>query len=644
MELVIAKFRYLYFPFIIFALCFVVGRNVFKPTRSTVHNTLDVPIYVALYNHKSLYGFTCTRVSDVHEIMPGKKITLERPRYESGHRRKLIFSRYQERLLGELDPHEYVHLSNANIGKDQGHIFYIGLKNNILNAQSDFERRVLDPLIEGIRARRNALFEPLIIKMQRSYAPHKHDTEVAHVRHGRNQLAAQELEFSRKRFSFTKPYVEKLVGMPLQDDEVPKIALCFSGGGYRAMTGTIGFLIGAKNIGLLDSAHYITALSGSSWAVAPWILSGKTPHEYREGLYPKVAKDFLLATPSFSRVFAKRAERFLYNHPFSWPYEIFGAKFSAYYLSHNDTDGFSKTLSSLQDSVHDGAYPLPLFTMTDVTSAMAEWFEASPYEIGSDYLDAYIPTWGFGRYFVNAASTNFAGEQSLGFMLAVFGSAPSGKFLQGLRLLQSKGAQVLAEALEKSHRKNFRMFNPIEFPNFSYGMPHSPFENQKRFQITDAGLDINLPLPPLLKKERGVDVIVCFDMGNFVKDALELRSMLDYATRKNLAFPAVDLDKNYAEKTAHVLHDKNNADAPVVILLPLVKNEKYSKAFDPQEHIFDRKSYLYINNWKQTKDQVLELSNLCTMNLEENKDLIVETIKEVVEKKRQARLGRGGVA
>lgn len=81
---------------------------------------------------------------------------------------------------------------------------------------------------------------------------------------------------------------------------MPRVALCASGGGCRAMIGTQAFLEALKNTGLLDIALYIAVLSGSTWATTPRAL-GATAEQcfasYKKYLH--FTPDILLS--SFSR-------------------------------------------------------------------------------------------------------------------------------------------------------------------------------------------------------------------------------------------------------------------------------------------------------------------------------------------------------
>lgn len=67
---------------------------------------------------------------------------------------------------------------------------------------------------------------------------------------------------------------------PERDDpelRIPELAqkadlgLCFSGGGTRSASATLGQLRGLRDVGLLERARYICGVSGGAWAVTPYV-------------------------------------------------------------------------------------------------------------------------------------------------------------------------------------------------------------------------------------------------------------------------------------------------------------------------------------------------------------------------------------
>ena len=50
----------------------------------------------------------------------------------------------------------------------------------------------------------------------------------------------------------------------------PNVGIAFSGGGTRSASATLGQLRALHYLGLLDSARYISCVSGGSWACVPY--------------------------------------------------------------------------------------------------------------------------------------------------------------------------------------------------------------------------------------------------------------------------------------------------------------------------------------------------------------------------------------
>ena len=56
-------------------------------------------------------------------------------------------------------------------------------------------------------------------------------------------------------------------------EPLPQTAVCFSGGGTRSMVATVGQLRGLVALGLLDQVGYVSCVSGSAWAVVPYLFT-----------------------------------------------------------------------------------------------------------------------------------------------------------------------------------------------------------------------------------------------------------------------------------------------------------------------------------------------------------------------------------
>jgi hypothetical protein len=94
-------------------------------------------------------------------------------------------------------------------------------------------------------------------------------------------LKSLETAFLTRREVTTAKALRALCGV---GDSTPtravRVALCFSGGGHRALIGTVGFLDACKRVGLLDGTLHIAGLSGSAWAVATWAAAEKDKNPF----------------------------------------------------------------------------------------------------------------------------------------------------------------------------------------------------------------------------------------------------------------------------------------------------------------------------------------------------------------------------
>lgn len=82
-------------------------------------------------------------------------------------------------------------------------------------------------------------------------------------------ISSDEQTFLNNRIPQTEAAIENHFNIPANQNK-PKIALMGSGGGFRAMFATTGYLLAAHQMGLLDSAVYMSGLSGSTWVMGPW--------------------------------------------------------------------------------------------------------------------------------------------------------------------------------------------------------------------------------------------------------------------------------------------------------------------------------------------------------------------------------------
>jgi phospholipase A2 len=527
-------------------------------------------------------------------------------------------------------------------------------------------------------------------------------TKVATIRLG-SELCEQELEYINNRLPRVKAGLEQMLGMELSEDEVPRIALCSSGGGYRAMIGTLGSFAGMEYIprssrgwtdyfnpkkwymsisqyilewlgyqqenavdntlfapsplSLLDSCLYTAVLSGSTWAEAGWMQSRLPIHDYIAHVTNQVK------LPIYKDVSLKSiAEQLLKKESFGQDtsiVDIYGSMLAQKLLKNLGAKNPNAIdITDYRNVITAGQMPLPISTAVIGKNVVNyEWVEFTPYEVGSTYLNAFVPAWAFGREFNAGNSVDFAPPQSLGFCMGVWGSAfsvsaediynimlePQLQSLSASYLSQQFGSVVgsashlfagIYDKLKKQARDEDIMGDELlelrpsasQIYNWAYNVANTQLNTFETLELVDGGLSINIPFPPLLRPERNVNIIIVLDnsTGNL---GSELPKAEKYAKSHGLKFPKIDYRS--IGKAISVHKDPADIRVPVVIYIPLLANRDFDSEFDPRTA-----SYCGTFNLKYTPEQVAQLSGLTQFTMQQNQDIILETIKEWIEDQR----------
>lgn len=507
----------------------------------------------------------------------------------------------------------------------------------------------------------------------------------ARVRLG-SKLPESEQQFVRCRAKTVKAAVENLLGESIKSRAVPTIALCFSGGGFRAMIETLGSLQGADEIGLLDATMYTAGLSGSTWALAPWVASGLFIDEYYEQLKPKINHSNMyyvsdLAYNHRTDLLAMMYRKYSDNQCINMV-DVYGGLLANILLDGLVDHKQMYTFADVQSNLETGNYPLPICTaVAGGVDNHHLWFEFTPYEIGNVDI-GFVPTWAFGREFSDGESVllpngSFARPQTLGYLMGLWGSAfavdgerlnfelggymESGLFAS-LEPMYVKSIAVLGllagyAAYEKGYispdyviaLKNYfdeckkSNLGAATVPNFSYGMKHKrwfgwlegddvEFGANTHLSLVDGGFDLvddcclNIGIIPLLRQERHADIIIICDSSGKLNQAPALRAAENRARLLGLPFPEIDY-KDIHTKVISVFQDPEDTSVPTIIYMPGIQNPSYG-SFDPKEA-----HYAATVNFSYTPEQADELSGLTRHTMVECKDVIADAIRSVVEKK-----------
>ncbi len=458
-----------------------------------------------------------------------------------------------------------------------------------------------------------------------------------------DSLCAEEEAVIAKRLA-TVCSALNAMGIQTNQDTCPRIAWCFSGGGFRAMITALFALKAAQEEGLLDSALYAAGLSGSTWALAPWISSGIDLPTYINGLGAKTENGLNASQAAddlwhISDYLIRKVES---GQGFS-SIDIYSTFLANLLLQEFGDNRFFVTLSDTHKAVESGAYPLPIYTAVTPDVYPYQWFECTPYEMGSSYAKTYIPTHAYGRSFENGVSTEKAPELSLAYMMGVFGSAYDANVRD---LINSYSASIFADVdalpsfmqpaitamlhdIKVNHAANTVRIAPSNEKNFSYKFVASPLKDKTHLTLMDGGLSCNLPFPPLLRPARAVDIIIVYDATEGNQNFDTLRQTQEYAERNNVPFPPIDYT-DLGTSVVRVFKDETNSACPIVIYFPMISNSDYSTSFDP---VACENEYCGTFNFKYSQEQINTLGGLAYFGIKQNVDLIKQAIQEVALRK-----------
>ena len=398
-----------------------------------------------------------------------------------------------------------------------------------------------------------------------------------------------------------------------QDTNCPHIAVVASGGGTRAMLSTLGALQGLEQSHLLDAITYVCGLSGSTWAIGPWISSNRPIRDISEAMIRQLQPSRMLNPADLKNqkweVLANIATPFYYKKQSNLPYttvDLYGGYLLQYLMPENLRFTYLSRQSELAQS---GALPFPIYTAIradgktdDLIISTNKWYEFTPYEIGASWIGKspttlatkdlptgmYIPSWALGRNFNNGQSTDFVYEQPLALNLAIFGSAFAlniGKAYS--EFSKSNIMSWLASPLLLVDEK--RQIAASAYKNFTFGMPISEISDQTNIQMVDAGLAFNLPYPPVSGEygNRKADIIIFVDASaDQAHKGSALESAAEYATSHNLPFPDLNRDERNPENltrlentnfkgridTAFRIFMSKNSLAPLIIYIRFAKD------------------------------------------------------------------------
>ncbi|XP_073696284.1 cytosolic phospholipase A2 gamma-like [Garra rufa] len=411
-----------------------------------------------------------------------------------------------------------------------------------------------------------------------------------------HSLNKEEGEYVARRRNTVLQCLQKL-NIGCSQDKVPNIALLGSGGGQRAMVGLLGSLVELDKAGLLDCILYLSGVSGSTWCMASlykepdWSSKLQT---VKDKIIRRISGPGVSWTDAWAKLY-KYHENGLFSLTDFWAV-VYVTSIVKEIDEHTLTDQWKQHSKD----------PYPIYTVIDKNCKLHEegdpWFEISPHEAGYSLIGAFVDTCNFGSQFNKGSKEKHQNEFDMLYLQAMCGSALADeemicnylkdlncleKCLQVLvdlldmKLAEIKGADpsVYAEPIQKTLTDialhSISCFNEWIWGkkyNFLHNMtadaiPTTLLESKMR-DYEDAGLLLNSPYFPMLRKERNIDLIISLDFsqGDPFQTVTEAAKK---CKNLNIPFPDVNFPSEDVEKPKDFYVFKGQ-NAPTVIHIPLL--------------------------------------------------------------------------
>ncbi|RAL17710.1 putative phospholipase A2 (PlaA) [Aspergillus homomorphus CBS 101889] len=416
----------------------------------------------------------------------------------------------------------------------------------------------------------------------------------ASVRVG-DTLCDEELVYRERRQKYAVRALASYLNIREEDihpDDVPIIAMCGSGGGLRALVAGTGSYLATQEAGLWDCVTYTAGVSGSCWLQTLYhsSITGRNFNKQVDHLknrlgihlaFPPAALKLLTTAPTNKYLLSGLVEKLKGDPGADFGLvDIYGMLLAARLLVPKGELGVCDRdlkLSNQRYNLTNGAHPLPIYTAvrheipTEIqdehgkqpkpediikeskNEAWFQWFEFTPYEFFCEELGAGIPTWALGRHFYGGANVKREQispipELRVPGLMGIWGSAFCATLSHYYKEIRPvvRGITGLGgiDSLIQGKTKDLIRVHPIDpaaIPNYVLGMkdqlpascPDSIFQS-RHLRLMDAGMSNNLPIYPLLRPGRDVDVIIAFDASADIKRENWLSVVDGYARQRGI--------------------------------------------------------------------------------------------------------------
>ena len=489
----------------------------------------------------------------------------------------------------------------------------------------------------AVRPTKDAEAEAVLHKAREDlFARSSHHNESAVVASG-TALSAAESAFINKRRRTCHKALEKFLGHPISPPYTPSMSISVSGGGMRAAQSAIGALRGFDQIGLLHGFEYAIGVSGGTWGIFPWVTSLDSISAYAERLsgslrFGLIAKPLKQSYGEFNQL---RKENLLAGRH-SNAIDLYGIMLSNLLIAPLVKDHRHFTLDTLASHLHPAQHPFPIGTAVTrrLTAGEHDWLEYSPFDlrlVTPDNGSFVLPVWAAGRTCSEGHSEKNGASLMLGYDLATWGSA----FSVGIKDLIEKAPPIirsllpkfLVSALTESRWARSKWFSPY-LANFTKDMPNSPYTHKTHLHMSDGGHELNLPLHPLLRKERQQDLLILLDNGRHERLGKETLASMEKELKQNYA--GCTFDAALASSKAVSYFAPKDETAPGIVYIRLQMDSEFDGSFDPRTARF-----CSTTNFAYTKENSQKLMGLLTHTITKNSELLKQAVEEAYARKKK---------
>ncbi|KAL8791895.1 MAG: hypothetical protein Q9195_005471 [Heterodermia aff. obscurata] len=404
------------------------------------------------------------------------------------------------------------------------------------------------------------------------------------------ELCNEEKDFRMRRRRQTTKALAKYLDIPdseIDPEDVPTIAMCGSGGGLRALVAGASSYLCTQDAGLFDCVTYTAGVSGSCWLQTLYYssLGGQRHNRVVDHLrqristhiaYPPAALDLFTTAPTNKFLLSGCVEKLKADPTADFGLvDVYGLLLAARLLIPRGELGvnpYDLKISNQRAYLTRGNHPMPIYTAvrheiplntpkndlekSDAPESLKQkakeeawfqWFEFTPYEFWCEELDAGIPSFAVGRKFKNGRSIlqkNGFGQPEAHSVITIPRTLVDilievRPLIKGLA-----GFGGIDDLLEERNDDLVKVhpIDPASVPNFAFGLddtklspttPKSIFSSE-HLELMDAGMSNNLPIYPLLRNGRDVDVLIAFDASADIKTENWLSVADGYAKQRGI--------------------------------------------------------------------------------------------------------------